>query len=65
MQFDGEKPRKIMRGACAFNDDKVIFEKPLNLDNPEFYFREAGGVRTWASPCGAQCRTFVRVALRG
>jgi hypothetical protein len=31
---------KITRGAC--NDDKVIFEKPSELDNPEFYFREAG-----------------------
>ena len=30
MQFDGEKPDKITRGACACNDDKVIFENPLN-----------------------------------
>ena len=29
MQFDGEKPDKITRGACACNDDKVIFENPL------------------------------------
>jgi len=27
VQFDGEKPDKITRGAC--NDDKVIFENPL------------------------------------
>ncbi len=26
LQFDGEKPDKITRGACACNDDKVIFE---------------------------------------
>jgi len=46
MQFDSEKPDKITRGAHACNDDKVIFENPLNseLDNPEFYFREAEGV---------------------
>jgi len=30
VQFDGEKPDKITRGACACNDDKVIFENPLN-----------------------------------
>jgi hypothetical protein len=29
VQFDGEKPDKITRGACACNDDKVIFENPL------------------------------------
>src|SRR6267143_5605318 len=29
MQFDSEKPDKITRGACACNDDKVIFENPL------------------------------------
>jgi hypothetical protein len=29
MQFDGEKPDKITRGACAGNDAKVIFENPL------------------------------------
>jgi len=27
--FDGEKSDKITRGACAGNDDKVIFENPL------------------------------------
>ncbi len=30
MQFDSEKADKITRGACAYNDDKVIFENPLN-----------------------------------
>jgi hypothetical protein len=29
MQFDSEKPDKITRGACACNDDRVIFENPL------------------------------------
>jgi hypothetical protein len=29
VQFDGEKPDKITRGACASNDDKVFFENPL------------------------------------
>jgi hypothetical protein len=32
VQFDGEKPGKITRGACACNDDKVIFENPLNWE---------------------------------
>jgi hypothetical protein len=60
VQFDGEKPDKVTRGACACNDDKFIFE-----NNPEFYFHEAGEVRTWASHSGAQWRTIVRVALPG
>ena len=42
MQFDGEKPDKITRAACACNDDKVIFREPSELDNPELHFREAG-----------------------
>jgi hypothetical protein len=29
VQFDAEKQDKITRGACACNDDKVIFENPL------------------------------------
>jgi hypothetical protein len=29
VQFDGEKPDRITRDACACNDDKVIFENPL------------------------------------
>jgi len=45
MQFDGEKPDKITRGACACNDDKVIFENPLNWTTRSFIFREAEGVR--------------------
>src|SRR5260370_18618950 len=36
MQFDGEKPDKITRGACACNDDKVIFENPLNWTTRSF-----------------------------
>src|SRR5437016_13114826 len=38
MQFDGEKPDKIARGACACNDDKVIFENPLNWTTRSFIF---------------------------
>src|SRR5437879_5397985 len=56
MQFDGEKPDKIMRGAC--NDDKVIFENPLNWTTRSFIFREAEGVRKWASHSGAQWRNY-------
>src|SRR5438309_12105497 len=38
MQFDGEKLDKITRGACACNDDKVIFENPLNWTTRSFIF---------------------------
>ena|SRR5882762_502535 len=38
VQFDGEKPDKITRGACACNDDKVIFENPLNWTTRSFIF---------------------------
>ena len=38
MQFDSEKPDKITRGACACNDDKVIFENPLNWTTRSFIF---------------------------
>ena len=38
MQFDGEKPDKITRDACACNDDKVIFENPLNWTTGSFIF---------------------------
>jgi hypothetical protein len=38
LQFDGEKPDKITRGACACNDDKVIFENPLNWTTRSFIF---------------------------
>ena len=34
VQFDGEKPDRITRGAC--NDDKVIFENPLNWTTRSF-----------------------------
>jgi hypothetical protein len=36
VQFDGEKPDKITRGAWACNDDKVIFENPLNWTTRSF-----------------------------
>jgi hypothetical protein len=38
MQFDGKKPDKITRGACACNDDRVIFENPLNWTTRSFKF---------------------------
>jgi hypothetical protein len=38
VQLDGEKPDKITRGACACNDDKVIFENPLNWTTRNFKF---------------------------
>jgi len=38
VQFDGEKPDKITRGACACNDDKGIFESPLNWTTRSFIF---------------------------
>src|SRR6266478_3632365 len=58
MQFDSEKPDKITRGACACNDGQSHFREPSELDNPEFYFREAEGVRKWACHCEAQWRNY-------
>jgi hypothetical protein len=40
VQCDGEKPDKITRGACACNDDRVIFENPLIY--PAAVFRVPG-----------------------
>jgi hypothetical protein len=40
MQFDSEKADKITRGAC--NDDKVIFENPLNWTTRSFIFAKQG-----------------------
>ena len=42
MQFDGEKADKITRGACACNDDKFIFENPLNWTTLSFIFTKQG-----------------------
>jgi hypothetical protein len=42
VQFDGEKPDKITRGGCACNDDKVIFENPLNWTTRSFILRGRG-----------------------
>jgi hypothetical protein len=42
VQFDGEKPDKITSGSCACNDDKVIFENPLNWTTPSFIFAKQG-----------------------
>jgi hypothetical protein len=42
VQLDGEKPDKITRGACACNNDKVIFENPLNWTTRSFIFAKQG-----------------------
>ena len=42
MQFDSEKPDKITRGAGACNDDKVIFDNPLNWTTRSFIFAKQG-----------------------
>src|SRR6267143_3464208 len=54
MQFDSEKPDKITRGACACNDDKVIFENPLIYSAA--VFRVPGmnwDSRVWDGTCPA------------
>ena len=65
MQFDGEKPDKITRGACACNDDKVIFENPLNWTTRSFIFAKQGEYdhgRPTPEPSG---ETIVRGRDRG
>jgi hypothetical protein len=42
VQFDSEKADKITRAACACNDDKVIFESPLNWTTRSFIFAKQG-----------------------
>ena len=46
MQFGGEKPDKITRGACACKDDRVIFENPLNWTTRSFIFAGENGPPT-------------------
>jgi hypothetical protein len=48
VQFDGEKPDKITRVACACNDDKVIFESPLNWTTRSFIFAKQGSTNMGA-----------------
>ena len=63
MQFDSEKPDKITRGAC--NDDKVIFENPLNWTTRSFIFakqREYENGPATPEPSG---ETIVRGRDRG
>jgi len=64
MQFDSEKPDKITRVPVAVTTTKS-FSKPSELDNPEFYFREAEGVRKWASTPEPSGETIVRGRDRG
>jgi len=40
VQFNGEKPDKITRGAC--NHGKFIFENPLNWTTRSFIFAKQG-----------------------
>src|SRR5467141_1047701 len=61
----GEKPDKITRGACACNDDKVIFENPLNWTTRSFIFakqREYENGPPTQEPSG---ETIVRSRDRG
>jgi hypothetical protein len=65
VQFDGEKPDKITRDACACNDDKVIFENPLNWTTRSFIFakqREYENGPATPEPSG---ETIVRGRDRG
>jgi hypothetical protein len=65
MQFDSEKPDKITRGACACNDDKVVFENPLNWTTRSFIFakqREYENGHPTREPSG---ETIVRGRDRG
>ena len=64
MRFDSEKPDKITRGACACNDDKVIFEDPLNWTTRSFIFAKQREYEH-GPPTAEPRRTIVRVALRG
>ena len=62
---DSEKPDKITRGACACNDDKVIFENPLNWTTRSFIFakqREYENGPATPEPSG---ETMVRGRDRG
>jgi len=69
VQFDGEKPDKITRGACAVTTTKS-FSRISELDNPEFYFREAEGVRNGPATSGSpvaklSCEARPRKTQRG
>src|SRR6267154_2209129 len=60
-----DKPDKITRDACACNDDKVIFENPLNWTTRSFIFakqREYENGPATPEPSG---ETIVRGRDRG
>ena len=40
----------MTRGACASNDDKVIFESPLNWATRGFIFAKQGGMTNMGLP---------------
>jgi len=63
MQFDSEKPDKITRDACACNDDKVIFENPLNWTTRSFIFAKQREYENGPPTTEAQWRNY-RLRLR-
>src|SRR5256885_7338013 len=65
MQFDSEKPDKITRGACACNDDKVIFENPLNWTARSFIFAKQREYENGPPTQGPSGETIVRSRDRG
>ena len=65
MQFDGEKPDKITRGACACNDDKVIFGNPLNWTTRSFIFAKQREYENGPPPPEPSGETIVRGRDRG
>ena len=65
MEFDGEKPDKITRGARACNDDKVIFENPLNWTTRSFIFAKQREYENGPPTPEASGETIVRGRDRG
>ena len=63
VQFDGEKPDKITRGAC--NDDKVIFENPLNWTTRSFIFAKQREYENGPPTQESSGETIVRGRDRG
>ncbi len=65
MQFDSEKPDKITRGAWACNDDKVIFENPLNWTARSFIFAKQREYENGPATREPRGETIVRGGDRG
>jgi len=71
VQFDGEKPDKFTRVACACNDDKVIFESPPNWTIRSLIFGQPlvtcpikGDVKKKKLPLGSMPIFFSRHSAR-